>query len=218
MDHKFFSDFLREQIQVRGFSVEHLAAQSGVSERHLEALLERNFRKLPAAPYVRGYLMKIGGVLGVKGDELWELYRREAEVKISGPEDRLPGNRFAIRAVSKKWFVLGGTLLILILYLGVNASRLLGAPSLILERPEEETTLTSASVITLAGRVNPEDKLTVDGVEVPVGSTGRFELSYPLQTGLNRIEFTVKRILGRELKVVRQVVYEPQDEPLVPSQ
>ncbi len=214
MDHKFFSDFLREQVQLKGLSVEHLAAQSGVSERHLEALLERNFKKLPAAPYVRGYLIKIGGVLGVKGDELWELYRRETEVKVSGADDRLPANRYAIKAVNKRWFVAGGALLLILLYLGANASRILGAPSLTIENPGEETTLTSAATITLLGRVHPEDKLTVDGLEVPVGRTGTFELPYPLQPGLNRIEFMVKRILGRELKVVRQVVYEPPVTPV----
>lgn len=208
---KLLKDILREQMQIKGLSPGRLRQLTGITERYIFALTEGTKEKLPAAPYVRGYLMRIAGILDLNGQELWEAYKNELLVKSSGPLDRLPENRFALKKLSKKRLAVGIILVLFIVYLAMNANRFLGRPKIDITSPARETLVTTASVLNLAGEVNPSDKLMIDGEDVAVDEAGRFEKDYELEPGLNRIEFSVKRFLGREARVIKQVIYQPPE-------
>ena len=209
---KLLKDILKEQMQIKGLSLERLRQQTGIAERYLAAFFEGRKEKLPAPPYVRGYLIKIASVLDLNGPELWETYKDEVTTKISGPTDILPFNRYALKKMSKKWLAAGTLTILLIIYAALNVNRFLGRPEIIITSPEVETLVTTASIINLLGEINPSDKLLIDGEEMTADSEGRFQKQYQLEPGLNRIEFMVKRLLGKELKVIRQVIYQPQEE------
>lgn len=209
-----FKTYLREQLERHGFALEEFSAKTGVSERHLEALLEGHYAKLPAAPYVRGYLINIAHALDLKEDELWELYKKEVEIKSSGPKDRLPENRYAIKTIKRSWIWGGAAGLVLLIIIIANIGRVVGEPSFTLVNPALETTTVHDPTIVLQGTVDPGDKLTIDGVETPVSEQGVFEYAYPLDPGTNQIAFTIKKFLGKEITVRRQVIYEPVEQPL----
>jgi cytoskeletal protein RodZ len=208
---KSLRDTLRDEMQAKGTTPEKIARETAVPERYLTALLEGHIEKLPPAPYVRGYLLKIATMLNLDGNALWETFTAEAALKSSGPDDVLPKNRFVIERVSRNWYALGGIVLLLLLYLGFNANRLLGTSELTITSPSVETLVTTASTITLLGKVNPDAKLTIDGESVTAdATTGRFEKEYPLRTGLNAITFEAKTLLGKTVTEIRQVIYQPQ--------
>lgn len=206
---KQLKDILRDEMQAKGLTTGRIALLTGIAERHVEALLEGRTNKLPATPYVRGYIMRVAALLDLDGTALWDLYKREAVVIASGPADRLPENRFALKPVSKKWIAVLAATVAVIVYLVINADRFLGKPTIEISSPATETTVTTADVIEIFGKVGGNDKISVGGEEVIVDEAGNFSAEYRLEPGLNRIVFTAKRLLGRELTVTRNVVFQP---------
>src|SRR3989338_3011737 len=158
---KLLKDILREQMQIKGLNAGRLRQLTGITERYISAFTEGTKEKLPAAHYVRGYLMRIAGILDLNGQELWETYKNELLIKSSGPLDRLPENSFALKKLNKKWLTAGAVLILLIVYLAINANRFLGRPEISITSPAPETLVTTASVLNLIGEVNPRDKLLI---------------------------------------------------------
>lgn len=204
---KSLKETIEEQLSIKGFSLERIAEITDIPLRYLEALIQGNTKKLPAAPYVRGYLFKIGKILDFDGNELWEAYKKESGIKSSGPEDRLPSNRFAIKSINKKYIVIALIIILLVGYLIWQAPRWLGQPPLTVYPMEEKT---SEPEVVISGKIEPRDKLTINSEEILVDSKGNFSKNYNLQEGPNTIEVKVKRFLGRETKIVRQIEYQPK--------
>lgn len=207
---KQLKDILKEQMQMKGLSLDRLTSQTGIAERHIVALLDNNGDKLPAAPYARGYLMKIASVLDLDGPELWRLYKNEITIKQSGPTDKMPENRYALKTINKKWVIAGVIIALFLIYAISNINRFIGKPAIEITNPSSETTITPLNTILLSGRINPKDKLLIDGVEATPEADGSFSKEYSLEPGLNRIEFSVTRLLGGETAVTRQIIYQPE--------
>lgn len=205
---KPLQELLKEQVTIKGYNVERLTRVTGIPERYLEGLLSGDYSKLPPAPYVRGYLMAIAPLLDLNAEELWEEYKKEEWLKKSGALDKLPTNRFAIKSISKKKIVAAIFGILLIIYLGWNIGHLLGKPKLEIINPSLETITTEESTIKLIGYINPADKLLINTEEIVTDSNGLFTKDYSLQAGLNTIEFLAKRFLGKETKVVKQIIYQ----------
>lgn len=210
LEQKSLREILKAQMDIKGLTKKRLADLTGISERYIEGLMEGNFLKLPSAPYVRGYLIKISSILDLDAKETLTLYKKEEGVKTSGPTDKMPHNRFAIKPINKK-FILAFLLILLVgAYLIKNASRLIGEPELTIANPFAQTAIVANPLIELTGKINPKDKLLINNEETAVNSDGTFEKLYNLQIGLNTVEFSAKKILGREARVVKQIIYQPQ--------
>ncbi len=213
MTKQYLKDFFEEKLSDRDISVERLAQKTGVAERHIEAILSGDFKKLPAAPYVRGYLIKLARALDLDENEILLMYRQETTLRTSGAKDLLPSNRYKISSRNPRWImggVLGALILMLIIF---GITRLLSHAALLITNPILETSTVSINIINLTGRVNPGDKLLIDGEETTIDVNGNFASNYTLEPGLNRIEFVARRLLGKGVTVVRQVVYEATTTP-----
>ncbi|MDP3901730.1 MAG: helix-turn-helix domain-containing protein [bacterium] len=209
MEQKSLNNILKEHLTDKGLTIERLSTLTDIPSRYLTGLVDGDVSKLPPAPYVRGYLLKLGGYLGLDGQELWDLFKKEQLVKSSGADDTLPANRFAIKKNKKGIFVGIGFGVLIGLYLLWNIGHLLGRPGLNITYPETQTAITTQSLVTITGQIDPADKLTINNQEIPVSENGYFEKEVELALGLNRIDFLVKRFLGKETSAVRQIVYQP---------
>lgn len=204
------SDFLKERMAEKRIGIHHLEKSTGISKHLLEALVEGDFEALPAAPYVRGYLRHIAPLIGVDADELWEQYRKEAGLNISGARDQLPQNRFALSdRTPRRLIIVTAIIILLLVYAFINGRRLIGQPELTLFIPSSDTASTTEEVFVFRGAIDPDDTLTINDELVEVNNQGVFEKSLPLQPGRNTFAFEVKRFLGKELQVVRHIFYEP---------
>ena len=196
-------EVLKKLMKSKGVSSARLASLTDVPSRFIDALLEGNFDQLPSQPYIRGYLFKISTALGAENDYLWQIFRSSVEALSSGEHDRLPTNRFALQKMSKKnmlWIVAGLTVFLLI---SLNFNRISGKPSIEVSVPE----ITEESVITVTGKINPDDRLTLNEEIIYTNDIGAFETRVQLSEGPNRLVFKVRRYLGRETELVKQVVY-----------
>jgi hypothetical protein len=211
-NYKTLAEIFNEVIELRGLNLERLAELTAVPKRFLAALRDGDFRNLPPAPYVRGYLMKIAGVLDIDGNLLWRTYKKENLFRTSGPEDKLPINRFTSRPLNKKKIAVG---IVLIFALSVLTWKfndflgILGTPDLKINAPSVDGLIVNNPSIKLSGKADARDKLTINNEEIMVGDDGNFEKEFALQPGINTIEFKVKRLLGKETRIVRQAIYQP---------
>lgn len=207
--HKDLKTLLNDALELKNVNQEKLAELTGISERYLWAIQNLEIDKLPAAPYIRGYLKKISEVLHLSHDELWEVYKKELEQKTSGQYDTLPANRFAIRHLSRRELFFLGVGILMVIYIALNIPGLIGKPALTITNPTVPNFTIFENSLTLTGYLNQKDKLTINGEEIFVAKTGEFSKEYPLQPGLNKIEFRAKRFLGRETTIIKEIIYQP---------
>ncbi len=211
---KSLSELLKEAIELRGLDEKKLSELTDIPIHYLIALTNNDFTKLPAIPYVRGYLLKIAETLRIDANLLLKAYKQEVsfrQLKISGPEDKLPSNRFTLKISHRKKnsIIIGIILILLVSYFVWRIDDFLGTPKIQIITPSIDNLIVKTPSIKLSGEVNPRDKLTINGEEILVEKNGQFSKDFSLQPGINTIEFKAKRFLGKEVKVIRQVIYQP---------
>ncbi|HTY39999.1 MAG TPA: helix-turn-helix domain-containing protein [Candidatus Paceibacterota bacterium] len=208
MDELDFPSFFNEKIKGRGLSLRKLAELSGITERHLEALSRGDYANMPAAPYLRGYLTTLGRILDFDAGFWWDHFKTNNLMPSSGRTDQLPKNRFAPRRAGPA-IAIGCAALAVLLYFLFRFPQIFGQPLLRIEAPAAATSRVAESSITVRGRIESGDEVAVNGESVPVASDGTWQKEFFLQPGLNTIEVVGKKFLGRETRMVRQVIYEP---------
>ena len=207
MSETLFSEFFAQKLKERGLTIKQLADMTGIAAKHIENLSFGRFEKLPPTPYLHGYLEKLGAVLGFDPEEWWRELKREDLVARSGSADKLPGNRFGKKA--KRWLVGTGIVLaLLVLYVGARFSAILGAPKLVIEEPSAALERVYEDRVAFRGRLENGDDLYLFEEQIPLAEDGTFVKEVALQPGQNTIEFRAKKILGKEVKVTRQIYYE----------
>ncbi len=209
MEHKSLKSLILERVDAKNLNPEKLCQNTGIPKHYLGAILNGEWHKLPPSPYAKGYFKKLETALDFDPDSLWSLYEDETEVISSGAEDRLPRNRYAIKNANRKWLWPVLVVAAIGIYLGINASHLIGRPDLKILNPLQATLIANFGIFTLDGEVDSNDKLFINGEEIYVDKSGRFQENYDLQPGLNTFEIVAKRFLGKETRVVKQVIYQP---------
>ncbi len=211
-----FQDFFNSKVRERGLTLKRISELSGITLKHLEYLSAGNFEALPPAPYFRGYLEKLGRILDFDYTEWWQNIKEEGVVKISGTEDRLPKNRFALSSRGKFiWPAI--ILLLLVFYFGARFSKIFGQPQVSVAYPTEAFTNIASQKIVVRGLLKDGDKLVINGEVVVLKNDGTWEKNILLEPGLNTIEIKAKKFLGRETRIIRQVLYEPAKvSPIIP--
>ena len=210
-----FQELLASQMKDRGISIKKLSEATGIAPAHIEKMLRGDFDQLPSAPYVRGYLLRIGKTLGFDGEEWWKRLRGDEAVRNSGPSDALPQNRFMKKDAPKwLWFAIAAGILVA-LYLVIALPHILGKPSLTLTYPSANPYTLASTSITFAGVVRNADALYLSNgagasssEEVAVAPDGSWEKSALLGPGLNTFQFEAKKFLGAETDLTVEVISE----------
>ncbi len=210
-EQKNLAALIAEALRVKGLSVEKLSQLTGISERPIAMLLEEKWDKLPSSPYVHGYLLKIGEVLGLDGQKLWSEYLKNNEaIRRSGKEDILPPNRFALSRWNKK-FIWGGVLAFFIVVYG--ASRIVSfysQPMLVINGFPGNSLTTTSSIFTISGRMDPNAQLTINNEQVYPDKNGFFEKTIPLlqPNNFTPLTFDIKKPFGKDYVITKQIFYE----------
>lgn len=211
---KTLGEIIIEALKLRNLNTGKLSELTDIPVNYLIALSDDDLTGLPSAPYVRGYLVKIADVLKIDANALLRVYKQEISLqslKTSGSSDKLPSNRYALNLLTKKTVIVSGIVFILIIfYLIWQASSFLGTPKIEIINPPVDGAIINNPIIRLLGEVSAGDKLVINGEEVLPEENGRFEKDFSLQSGINTFEFKVKRFLGKEIKIIRQVIYQSQ--------
>ncbi|MBS3903286.1 MAG: helix-turn-helix domain-containing protein [Anaplasmataceae bacterium] len=200
---------IQEGLRRKGLSLKKLSDESGIALKHLENITSGNFEKWPAAPYLRSYLLVVGDILGFDGQALWESVREEELTVASGSTDRLPRNRFAFPQLSRNYLILTGVGVIILVIFLVRLPSILGTPSLQILFPEEPLTTSSVSPIVVQGQLENGTQVTVNGQTITLQEDGSWNTEIALESGLNTVEIIGSKFLGRETKIIRQIIFDP---------
>jgi hypothetical protein len=207
MENESFNIFLGEKLRDKNISIEKLSELSGISPRHLENMLKGDPENLPPAPYLRGYFVKLGEILGFSGEEVWESWSGRAEAKRSGASDRLPENRFARRSMTRYiWLLLLPT--IILAYLAIQLPRIFGTPILYVEYPRGASSVSETDRAVISGTLANAKELYINGERVQIEEDGTWQKGVLLGVGQNNIEIRAKKFLGRETVIEKQIFYE----------
>ncbi len=218
--YKSLGELIIEALKLRNLNTGKLSELTDIPVNYLIALNNDDLTGLPSAPYVRGYLVKIADVLKIDIDLLLRAYKQEISLqslKTSGSSDKLPSNRYALNILTKKTVIVSGIIFILIIFYLIwqtsnpegMFSAFFGVPKIEIMNPPADILVVDNPTIELLGRVSARDKLIINAEEVLVEENGRFEKDFSLQPGINTFEFKAKRFLGKEVKVIRQVIFQP---------
>lgn len=214
-DFKTLKEIFNEALQLRNLDVKKLSESTDIPIHYLSAIASGDIKKLPANPYVRGYLIKIADTLKIEREPILEAYKQELSfwpAKSSGAEDKLPQNRFALKNRKKITVIsiLALTILSILIFLAFQFSAFLGNPQMEIINPKENNSISENQTIILTGIINPQDKLTINNEEVLAKNDGSFEKEFVLQPGPNAVEFKIKRFLGKEIRVTKIITYQPE--------
>ncbi|MBI2623090.1 MAG: helix-turn-helix domain-containing protein [Candidatus Liptonbacteria bacterium] len=200
-----FGTLLHDRMRDKNWTLEKVSQLSNISVSHLEHLIAGNFEALPPAPYVHGYLRKLGTLFDFDGEAWWQNLKEEGVVKTSGAADALPKNRFKEASTAHIW--IGVIVTVIVIYVAVRFTAIFGTPRLTVDYPPREITPVDTEALTVRGMLKYGDKVFVDGEEVPVQKDGKWGKPVPLHEGLNTIEIEGRRFLGGTAKVTRQILY-----------
>jgi hypothetical protein len=216
MDELNFETFLHNRLRERGMNLKRLSEVSGITLKYLEYLSRGEFSQLPPAPYVRGYLLRLGTILDFDGNAWWERLQEETSVKRAGGGDMLPRNRFAIR--SPRNIVIGAVIILIIAaYAAFRLSKLFGVPDLTVNLPSDGVQTVVVEALVISGHVENADEVSINDERVPVGEGGAWQKQVMLQPGLNTFSVKASKTLGRQRSEVRQVLYQPPQATSTPQ-
>ncbi len=205
-----FEQFFSERIKERGVTLKKLADATGIAPMHIESLLRGDFDTLPSAPYLRGYLLRLGDELGFDGEEWWKRLRKDGTIRnYSGAADTLPRNRF-IRETPPKYLWLIAAAALVVVYFAFQAPHILGTPIITVNFPDANPYTTTSSTITLAGTVANADTLYLnDTQQIPIAPDGSWQETVLLGTGQNPFKISAKKFLGGQSSITETILYEP---------
>jgi hypothetical protein len=207
-NHKNFPDLLKEGMKMKGMSIEHLANVTGISDRFLILLIEEQFDKLPPSPYLHGYIIKISEALDFDGDAVWKEYFKETGiVRKSGASDSLPGRSLSNIKKFKKISLLAIVVIVIIIYVLFRLYEYFKTPELSIHGIGENTVV-SEPLFKLNGKINIKDSLLLNGEQVYPSEDGSFEKDIILSPGFNTIKFEIKKFLGKEYTIEKQIFLE----------
>lgn len=208
-EKKNLSELLNDLLTSRALTPEKLSLATNIPRRFINSLLAGEYRNLPSKPYIHGYLIKISMALDVDPEMLLQSYKASTELPSSGKRDQLPENRFAVKPVNRN-LIIGAV--IILLTVGIIIFRfndIVGTPYLEVNVP----TTSSSEILQVTGKVKSGDRVTLNGEVVYPQNDGTFEKDVLLNTsGPTTLEFTVKRFLGRQITITRQVMYQPNNQ------
>jgi hypothetical protein len=209
-DEVLFTEFFNQKLKEQGLTLKQLSQSTGIAMKHLESFSHGRFERLPSAPYVHGYFMKLGAIMDFDPDEWWSRIKEEDSVHKSGPNDRMPDNRFS-RFRGRALLGAGIIILLALIYFGARFTTILGEPQIFVTEPRADVTEPNCvreSILAVRGTVRNGDTLSIGGDSVPLGPEGEFSADVALSPGSNTIEVRAQKILGREAVVTRQVCYD----------
>ena len=203
---------IRKQREKLGISVHDLAQDIQAPQKFVEAFEEDRYEIFSAKVYAFGFLKKLLKAVKFENQEsLLQEFSNEWEVRMFRKKKELtplPLNRGSEPLVTpaRLGIGIGGVfLVILLLFLGVRLFRFVGTPSIAIEEPKNESEY-AGPFVRVRGRTEKESSLTVNGRELKIDESGRFDEEIEFGAGGHTLEFLSVNRFGKESKEKRNIV------------
>lgn len=201
---------LKSERERKFYTLDEIEKATKIRKELLEALEEGQYQKLPPPTFIQGFIKNYGKFLGLNTPKLLAIFRREFSEgrypprileSFSNPLDK---KRFKITPAGLISAVTLGLLIIFFTYLWIEYRFLVGGPFLEVSEPANQLTTTSESIM-VAGRADPEAKVTINDQQIQVDTTGKFSQEIKLSDNVNTITIAAISKSGKESKIERTV-------------
>ncbi len=202
-------DRLREERKRKGYTVEEVAKATKIRIGFLDSIEKGDYKSLPSAAYVQGFVKNYVEFLGLPSKELMALFRREFDEKehlgvlptsFTSPKD-IAVNQVRIRQTI---VLVGVGLLALVIYIFFQYRAAIFSPSLNIDSPKENMVVNSQT-ITVSGKTEPNVTVTVNGFPALVDDSGNFKKDITVFAGSTTIAVKAVNNFGKISSLERHI-------------
>lgn len=205
---------LKEARTIRGYSLEEVERATKIRVKFLSAIEADDFRILPTAAIVHGFVNNYAEFLGLNSQTVLAFLRRQMhEVPKASLLPKRAGiflNRSFFQLTPSKFLLIliGSLIGVFLLYLGLQYRQIKEPPHLSLELPKDQRVI-SEKRIEVIGQTDSDATVMVNNVSVLVRSDGRFYDTVTLEPGVNKITIIATSRFGKTTTMTREVGYQP---------
>lgn len=203
---------LKETRIAKGYSLEEVESATKIRAKFLSAIEADDFRRLPTAAIVRGFVNNYAEFLGLNNQTVLAFLRRQmhevSKASLLPKRIGVPLNRSFFQLTPSRFLLLlvGSLIGVFLLYLGLQYRQIKEPPRLSLESPKDQL-VTNEKRIEVIGKTDPDATVMVNSVSILVRSDGRFYDSLTLEPGVNAITVIAMSRFGKTTTVTREVGY-----------
>ncbi|MBI5356476.1 helix-turn-helix domain-containing protein [Candidatus Collierbacteria bacterium] len=204
---KTAGEILKAGRKEKGWTISELSKRTKIQERFIEALENSDLAKLPAMPFVNGFLRTISSELDLKPEGMVAIFRRDfgeddkGKVIPNSLEKKDKGFRWA----PSTSVVIGVLAMISVFgfYLIIQLKGLLGVPSLEIFQPQEQAIV--GLEIVVEGRTDPTASVSINGQKIKKNRNGTFSQTIGLSEGAQTVAISATGQNGKTTEAVRNV-------------
>ena len=189
-----------------------LSEKTHIPMRHLRALEQCEYHKLPEGVYRKAILKKILAALHVDPRDLIDDMPEQSPTRTPVPQWKERVSKKINMALLARVSVFAIIIAVIGTYLGTHIYGLMRAPELTIMSPQEGQVV-SAPQIVIRGRTSVGATIHINGIEVMPNNTGMFEQALPLRVGNNDVAVVAKKKFGPKNEIDRSITFEPIDVP-----
>ncbi|MBI2464826.1 helix-turn-helix domain-containing protein [Candidatus Shapirobacteria bacterium] len=166
------SIILKNAREDKDLSIAEVSKKLKISPKYLEAIESENRSAFPSEPYCSLIIKDYANFLGLNGDDIISLFRRDFAVK----QNSSPVNSQKFSLTPQTFFIIGLclTLIIFVSYVVTEYLKYNQAPSLKVNWPED-TSLTLSSKIEISGTTDAEATVRINSDLIIVDQFGSFK-------------------------------------------
>ena len=195
-------------------TVETLAKKINIPTKYIVSLENGQQDNLPGDIYVRAWLKKIANFYEIDANGLLVDYQLEKNINSKISKDIKIENKRAIKSSrflrprTLRWLVVGGVVLVLLVYLVFEIVNIIFPPYLNITQPSNnfKTKETSVEII---GQTKSEAQVMINGELIALDQEGKFKKVVNLTIGLNNLQISAKKKHSRtkylELLILREL-------------
>lgn len=204
---KTAGEILKAGRKEKGWTIAELSQRTKIQERFIQALENSDLARLPAMPFVNGFLRTISIELDLKPEGIVAVFRRDfgegdkGKVIPNVSEEKDKGFRWA----PSTSIVIGILTMILVFsfYLIIQLKGLLGVPGLEIWEPQDQAVVGTETVV--EGRTDPTASVAINGQKIKKNRNGTFSQSIGLPEGVQTVTISATGQNGKTTEIVRTV-------------
>ncbi len=201
---------LKEEREKKFYTLEEIEKSTKIRKELLQALEADDFVKLPPPTFVKGFIKSYGKFLGLDGEKLVAVYRREFSEHKNPPRvlesfsNPLRTSRFKLTPGKVFSTLVISLIAVFFVYLWFEYRFLVGAPMLEVTEPKDQITV-SAGNVKVVGKTDSEAKVEINNQLVQLDNSGNFSQDLNLSDSVNKLTITATSKFGQTAKAERTV-------------
>ncbi len=207
-------EILKKERENKKLTLEEAAQALELSVKYLKLLELSAWNKLPGQIYVKSFVKKYAGWLGLPTEQLLNKFLADQKnygqtaAKKNPPQIILELKHLGQVPALFRRLVSGALAVLLAIYLSYEVAGIFSSPLLIVESPIEGY-INGSPMVLVKGQTEPEVKIQINGKEVVSESDGAFVADIELGEGLNVIKVSATKRHGGTSTILRNVVVQP---------